>query len=75
MNPKRENFVRLAESRVSKAIKSIQVIGNLANRSNYEYSEEDAKAIVNALQKELSDLQAKFRLVSKSDKQKFRLKK
>ena len=75
MNSKRENFVRLAESRVSKAIKSIQVIGNLANRSNYEYSEADAKAIINALQKELSDLQTKFRLVSKSDKQKFRLKK
>lgn len=75
MNSKRENFVRLAESRVSKAIKAIQVIGNLSNRSNYDYSEEDAKAIVNALQKELSDLQAKFRLVNKSDKQKFRLKK
>ncbi len=60
MSAKRKNFVRLAESRVAKAIDSMRVIGNLANRSNYEYSEEDAKKIISALQEEILILKGKF---------------
>ena len=43
MADKREKFVKLAEARVSKALKELQLIGNLSNRSAYEYSEEDVK--------------------------------
>lgn len=39
----RENFVRLAESRVANAMKSIRVIGKLGNKSAYEFSEADVK--------------------------------
>lgn len=60
MSRKRDNFVRLAESRVSKAIDALRVIGNLANRSNYEYSEEDARKIMAALHAELVVLKGKF---------------
>jgi hypothetical protein len=60
VSAKRKNFVRLAESRVAKAIDSMRVIGNLANRSNYEYSEEDAKKIISALQEEILILKGKF---------------
>ena len=60
MSKKRDNFVRLAESRVAKAIDSLRVIGNLSNRSNYEYTDEDARKIISALQSELVVLKGKF---------------
>lgn len=57
---RRAKFVELAQSRVNKAISHIRLIGNLANRTNYEFDEEDARKIVKALQRELDALKAKF---------------
>lgn len=45
----REKFIRLANSRVNNALKAIQLIGNLSNRSNYEFSEKDVEKIFAAL--------------------------
>ena len=53
MGSNRDRFVRLAESRVNKAIKSIRLIGNLSNKNNYSYTDKDAKQIIRALDKEL----------------------
>ena len=39
----REKFVELAEKRVSKALKDIKLIGNLSNKSNYDYQDQDVK--------------------------------
>ncbi len=61
----REKFVRLANKRVSNALKSIQLIGNLSNRSNYDYSEEDVQKIFRALQDELGACRKKFELAAK----------
>ena len=58
----RERFVDLANKRVSKALKSIQLIGNLSNRSNYDYTEEDVAKIVRALQHEISGCRKRFDL-------------
>jgi hypothetical protein len=60
MSLKRENFVRLAEARVTRAIESLRVIGNLSNRSNYEYTEEDVNKIITTLQNELKTLKGQF---------------
>ena len=60
MRDKRKKFVDLAEARVNRAIKDIRLIGNLANRNSYEYSEEDARKIVRVLQKELDSAKARF---------------
>lgn len=57
---KRAKFVELAQSRVSKTIAQIRLVGNLANRNNYEFDEEDARKITRALQKELDAVKAKF---------------
>ncbi len=57
---KRAKFVELAQSRVNKAMTHIRLVGNLANRANYEFDEEDAKKIVRALQKEVDSVKAKF---------------
>lgn len=56
----REKFVRLATKRVSNALKALQLIGNLSNRSNYDYTETDVQKIFKALHDELSASKKKF---------------
>ena len=70
---KRENFVRLAEARVSRALDSIRVIGNLSNRSNYEYDEQDVKKIIKTLQDEVAKVKIKLEAKSRISKQQFKL--
>ena len=57
---RREKFVELAEKRVNKAIKDIGLVGNLSNKSNYSYTDQDVKKIVVALRKALDDMKARF---------------
>ncbi len=57
---KRAKFVALANKRVTRAIREIKLVGNLSNKANYEYSDEDAKKIVRALQKEIEILKSRF---------------
>ena len=57
---KSSKFVELANRRVNKAMKNLQLVGNLANRQNYEYSEEQARKIIKALQNELDTVKQSF---------------
>ena len=57
----REKFVELANKRVTKAIKDLRLIGNLANRRAYKYDDADAKKIIRTLQRELDVVKARFR--------------
>ncbi len=68
MNKKREKFVKLTNNRVNKAIKQISLIGNLSNRNNYDYSEEEAKQIFKALEDEIRECKSRFEGQSKTDK-------
>jgi hypothetical protein len=70
---KRENFVRLAEARVSRAMQAIRLIGNLTNRSAYEYSDEDVRKIVKALNSEIEAMQARFRSSDSKARPEFKL--
>tara|TARA_X000000368_G_C22742720_1_gene584586 strand:+ start:217 stop:480 length:264 start_codon:yes stop_codon:yes gene_type:complete len=65
---KQLKFVTLAEQRTRSAIKNMQLIGNLANRRNYEYTEAQATKIISVLEEELRELKAKFKSASKSSK-------
>ena len=56
----REKFVELAEKRVRRAIKDIKLIGNLSNRSNYSYTDEDSKKIYKALKGAIDEVKARF---------------
>jgi hypothetical protein len=69
---KREKFVRLAESRVENALRNINLIGNLANKSNYEYTQDDVDKILKALRSAVSNLEKTFSS-SKSSRNKFKL--
>jgi hypothetical protein len=61
----RAKFVKLASARVSKALKDIQLIGNLANRSNYDYTDEDVTKIFKALNDEINIARKRFDLSNK----------
>ncbi len=69
----RTKFVELAEKRVSKAIKDIRLIGNLSNRSNYSYTQEDVRKIVKALKDEVDALKARFEAKGSDSKPVFKL--
>ncbi len=60
MRDKRQKFVDLAEARVGKALKDLQLIGNLSNKSAYEFTEADVRKIFGALQKALDNAKGRF---------------
>jgi hypothetical protein len=57
---KRKKFEDIAVRRVNRVIKEIRLIGNLSNRSSYEYSEDDVRKIVKALQREIDAVKTRF---------------
>lgn len=69
---KSESFVRLAEARMNKALEDIRRVGNLSNKNNYNYTEAQAKKIVNALKGAVQEVELKFK--SKKSSAEFRLK-
>lgn len=69
----RDKFVRLAEARVNSLIKTIRLLGNLSNRSNYSYGQRDVDKIFRSIEKELKDAKARFRTGGISDDSVFKL--
>lgn len=60
MRDKRGKFIELATNRVNRTVKDIRLIGNLSNRSAYEYGEDDVRKIVKTLQRELDLMKLRF---------------
>ena len=60
MSKNREKFVELAEKRVQKTIKSMRLIGNLSNKTNYSYDDADLKKIFTTLRREMDQVRKKF---------------
>ncbi|CAE6689464.1 hypothetical protein R70006_00271 [Paraburkholderia domus] len=54
------NFERLAARRVNEALKTMKLIGNLSNKRNYEYTDDHARQIIEALETELKSVKARF---------------
>lgn len=57
---KHEKFRDLAESRTNKALDAIGRIGNLSNRSLYEWDESEVRKVVKALKDAVSEVEARF---------------
>ena len=72
METKRDRFVRLAEARTNKIIDMIRLLGNCANKANYDYTDADVQKIFNALEKEIKLTKTKFTL-SEAEETKFKL--
>lgn len=58
---KRQKFIALANARVNRALKELQLIGNLSNKRSYSYTEKDTKQILRALEGELDKLREKLK--------------
>ena len=57
---KSDNFKKLARSRVNRAINMIRLIANLGNKAHYDYTPDQARKIVTALQSEVINVKTKF---------------
>ena len=73
MDERRTKFIKLAESRVNRAVDHIRLVGNLSNRANYEYSEKDAASILRALNQAVMEVKSRFSTNGSEDTVKFKL--
>ena len=71
---KSERFIRIAEKRVNNAIKSISAIGNLSNKRNYIYNENQVKKIISALRSTVKEVENAFLTPDKKKSGQFRLR-
>lgn len=71
-NDKRKNFLRLAEARMEKTLKSISLLGNLADKSSYEYADEEVEMIFSILEYMIAEVRSEF--ISKKKEIKFSFK-
>ncbi|ANK87415.1 MULTISPECIES: hypothetical protein [unclassified Rhizobium] len=73
MRDKRAKFVKLANQRVTRALEQIRLVGNLSNRGAYEFTDEDTKKIIKALQKAVDAAKSRFSDAGNSSDQSFSL--
>ncbi len=72
METKREKFVRLVEARTNKIIDMLRLLGNCANKANYDYNDEDVQKIFTTLEKEMKISKSKFTSMT-VEEEKFKL--
>ena len=59
---KKERFRRLASQRTNAVLQKLKVLGNCANRSAYEYTEEEVQKIFSEIERRLRKTKAKVHL-------------
>jgi hypothetical protein len=69
----KERFIRLATKRVNNTLKAIQLIGNLSNRNNYDYTDKHVDKIFGALSGELKNCRERFQASGLKSKNGFTL--
>ena len=57
---KRERFKKLAVYRTNQVLKKIKILGNCANRSAYQYNEEEVNKIFSEIERTVKETKAKF---------------
>lgn len=55
-----QRFRKLAESRTNKALNAISRVGNMSNRSMYEWEDEEARKILKALKNAVIEAETRF---------------
>lgn len=73
MESKNDKFVRLAENRTNNAIKQIQLISNLSNKRNYDYTREEVDIIFKALNRAIKTARDQFMLELEKEIDEFKL--
>tara|TARA_Y100000389_G_C17071298_1_gene322107 strand:- start:85 stop:297 length:213 start_codon:yes stop_codon:yes gene_type:complete len=60
MESKNNKFKRLANKRVPAAIEKLELVKNLSNTNNYEYSKDEVDKIMKALTSSLNEVKKSF---------------
>jgi len=60
MESKNDKFKRLANKRVPAALEKLELIKNLSNTNNYEYSKEEVDTIIKALTVSINEIKKSF---------------
>ena len=68
---KRERFEKVAAKRVEKILHYIDLLGNCANTSNYEYNKSDVEKMFKEIQKALNVTKNRFEIEMSKTKRKF----
>jgi pyruvate-formate lyase-activating enzyme len=69
---KSEKFKQLSEKRVNQVLDKLRILGNLGNKSNYQYTQKDVDKIFKAIEKALKESKNKFRSSNKRDNYEFK---
>lgn len=70
---RRERFENVAARRTQKVLDMLDVLGNCANRANYEYSQEDIRKIFSAIKEKIKTTEAAFgNAINRSEKNTFK---
>lgn len=65
---KRDRFIRVAENRTNRILDTLDLLGNCANKGNYDYTEQDVKKIFDTIQKKLDETRQRYAKQSKNEK-------
>lgn len=64
---KHEKFKRLAKQRGDRVLKDLELLGNLGNRNNYDYTETDVRKLFSTLEEELRLAKMRFKQSKKRE--------
>lgn len=64
---KHEKFKRLAKQRGERVLKDLELLGNLSNRNNYDYTDADVRKVFTTLEDELRTSKARFNINKKRE--------
>jgi hypothetical protein len=71
---KAQKFERIAERRVNETLRALRLLGNLADKRNYEYSDQQVALIFTALDQEYRAIRSRFKAEVNSGSQAFKFK-
>jgi hypothetical protein len=57
---RQERFRRLAIFRTNAVLEKLRILGNLSNKTNYDYSDEEINKIFYAIDSQLRNVKARF---------------
>jgi len=69
---KKEKFRQISEKRVNSILQKLKILGNLSNKSNYNYEKEDVTKIFLAIEKATKEVRDHF--LNKEKKDSFQFK-
>ena len=68
MSDKAAAFQRIRDARLPKAVKAIDLLGNLSNRGNYQYSDKQARELVREIDLARDNLAKAFQIDQRAQK-------